>query len=131
MSEEQDLIKCFLDIKTKSLTRQFDEGKFIGRIVVELRNDVVPKTAENFRVLCTGEKGPKSCFKESTFHRIIPGFVCQGGDITHHDGTGGHSIYGKMFKDENNLIFFLRKDLFSLMRAHYALSGYLLKRFLP
>ena len=101
--QQEVLPRCYLDIKTKSMTRQFDEGKYIGRIIIELRSDVVPLTAENFRCLCTGEKGEKLCFKESTFHRVIPGFMCQGGDITNHDGTGGRSIYGhgSMFKDEN------------------------------
>ncbi|MEA3641125.1 MAG: peptidylprolyl isomerase [Lamprobacter sp.] len=76
-------------------------GEPAGTIEAELFADVVPKTAENFRLLCRGEEGDEMRYAGSPFHRIIPGFMIQGGDFTHGNGSGGKSIYGGKFDDEN------------------------------
>ncbi|ESP00022.1 hypothetical protein LOTGIDRAFT_112989 [Lottia gigantea] len=97
-------------------------GEKVGRILFELFKDIVPKTAENFRALCTGEKGVGQSgkplhYKGCGFHRIIKDFMIQGGDFTAGDGTGGESIYGEKFEDENFKYKHERPGLLSMANA--------------
>jgi peptidylprolyl isomerase len=92
-------------------------GEPAGTLELELFQDVTPKTAENFRVLCTGEQGTDLAYAGSPFHRIIPGFMIQGGDFTNGNGTGGKSIYGEKFADESFELKHTEAGLLSMANA--------------
>eukprot|EP01114_Cavostelium_apophysatum_P003438 TRINITY_DN1332_c0_g1_i1.p1 TRINITY_DN1332_c0_g1~~TRINITY_DN1332_c0_g1_i1.p1 ORF type:complete len:201 (-),score=48.20 TRINITY_DN1332_c0_g1_i1:120-722(-) len=112
--------KVFFDIEI--------DGKPSGRIVFGIYGGTVPKTAENFRALATGEKGNTKSgvplhYKGSKFHRVIPGFMLQGGDFTNGDGTGGESIYGEKFEDENFKLRHTKPGLLSMANAGVNTNG--------
>ena len=113
--QNKDNPVCFLDIKIGD--------KEAKRVEVELFKDKVPKTCENFRCLCTGEEGEKMHYKGSIFHRVIKNFMIQGGDFENANGTGGSSIYGKKFEDENFFYAHSREGLLSMANSGKDTNG--------
>ena len=112
-----------LDKVTQKVFFDIDiDGEAQGRIVFGLFGDTVPRTAKNFATLADGSAGIGNSgkplhFKGSSFHRIIPGFMAQGGDFTRGNGTGGESIYGAKFNDENFDLFHVGEGMLSMANA--------------
>ncbi|ELW47765.1 Peptidyl-prolyl cis-trans isomerase A [Tupaia chinensis] len=112
--------RCQSEQICDKMTSLFD-GEPLGQVSFELFADKVPKTVENCRALSTGEKG--FGYKGSCFDRIIPGFMCQGGDFTCHNGTGSMSIYGEKFKEENFVLKHTGPGILSMANAGPNMNG--------